>query len=117
MSSSQAKHDVFQAVADPTRRKLLKLLSNQEMSISGLSDHFPMSRTAVAKHLHILADAGLVKEKKAGREKRYRFEPEPLLELREWLNYFELFWENKLHALKLFVESDGPDKETDKKQK
>jgi DNA-binding transcriptional ArsR family regulator len=108
MSSSQAKHDVFQAVADPTRRKLLKLLSNQEMSVTVISNHFPMSRTAVSKHLHILADAGLVKERKAGRETRYSLEPEPLLELRDWLNYFELFWENKLTALKNLVESDKP---------
>lgn len=108
MASSAVKHDVFQAVADPTRRKLLKLLSNKEMSIAVISDHFPMSRTAVAKHLHILADAGLVKEKKAGREKRYTLEPEPLMELKDWLSYFELFWENKLNALKAFVESDDP---------
>lgn len=110
MSSSQAKHDVFQAVADPTRRTLLKLLSRQEMSIAVISDQFPMSRTAVAKHLHVLADAGLVKERKVGREKRYRLEPEPLMEVRDWLNYFELFWENKLHALKVYVESDDQQK-------
>jgi DNA-binding transcriptional ArsR family regulator len=118
MASSQAKHDVFQAVADPTRRKLLKLLSNQEMSITVISDHFPMTRTAVAKHLHILEDAGLVKERKTGRERRYRLEPEPLMELRDWLNYFELFWENKLNALKAFVESDDSvKKDIDKEQK
>jgi DNA-binding transcriptional ArsR family regulator len=117
MDSSQAKHDVFQAVADPTRRTLLKLLSNQEMSIAVISEHFPMSRTAVVKHLRILEDAGLVNERKAGREKRYRLKPEPLMELRDWLSYFELFWENKLNALKLFVESDMTVKESEKKQK
>lgn len=106
MASSQAKHDVFQAIADPTRRRLLILLSQQEMSVTVISDHFPISRTAVSKHLRILAEAGLVKERKAGRETRYRLEPEPLLELKDWLNYFELFWENKLNALKRFVESD-----------
>jgi DNA-binding transcriptional ArsR family regulator len=114
MASSQVKHDVFQAVADPTRRKLLKLLSNQEMSIAVISDHFPITRTAVAKHLHILEEAGLVKERKSGREKRYKLEPEPLIELRDWLSYFELFWENKLNALKAFVESDDTE---DRKQK
>ncbi|MFP5109698.1 ArsR/SmtB family transcription factor [Neobacillus sp. C211] len=106
MAASSAKHDVFQAIADPTRRKLLKLLSKEEMPVTAISEHFPISRTAVSKHLRVLADAGLVKERKAGRETRYKLEPEPLNELKDWLQYFELFWENKLSALRLFVESD-----------
>ncbi|MEH7481132.1 metalloregulator ArsR/SmtB family transcription factor [Neobacillus drentensis] len=106
MAASSAKHDVFQAIADPTRRKLLKLLSKEEMPVTAISEHFPISRTAVSKHLRVLADAGLVKERKAGRETRYKLEPEPLNELKDWLQYFELFWENKLSALRLFVEPD-----------
>jgi DNA-binding transcriptional ArsR family regulator len=106
MAAPSAKHDVFQAIADPTRRKLLKLLSKEEMPVTAISEHFPISRTAVSKHLRVLADAGLVKERKAGRETRYKLEPEPLNELKDWLQYFELFWENKLSALRLFVESD-----------
>jgi DNA-binding transcriptional ArsR family regulator len=106
MAASSVKHDVFQAIADPTRRKLLKLLSKEEMPVTAISEHFPISRTAVSKHLRVLAEAGLVKERKAGRETRYKLEPEPLFELKDWLQYFELFWENKLSALRLFVESD-----------
>ncbi|MDQ6599978.1 ArsR family transcriptional regulator [Bacillus salipaludis] len=108
MEASSAKHDVFQAIADPTRRRLLKLLSQQEMPVKDISDQFPISRTAVSKHLRVLADAGLVKERKVGRETRYKLEPEPLYELKDWLQYFEIFWENKLSALKRFVESDEP---------
>src|SRR3954468_6613161 len=111
MAAASAKHDVFQAIADPTRRKLLKLLSKEEMPVTAISEHFPISRTAVSKHLRVLADAGLVKERKAGRETRYKLEPQPLYELKDWLQYFELFWENKLSALRLFVESDGEDVE------
>ncbi|MEH7304378.1 ArsR/SmtB family transcription factor [Neobacillus drentensis] len=106
MAALSAKHDVFQAIADPTRRKLLKLLSKEEMPVTAISEHFPISRTAVSKHLRVLREAGLVKERKAGRETRYKLEPEPLFELKDWLQYFELFWENKLSALRLFVESD-----------
>ncbi|HEY2421764.1 MAG TPA: metalloregulator ArsR/SmtB family transcription factor [Neobacillus sp.] len=106
MAASQAKHDVFQAIADPTRRKMLKLLSQEEMPVMVISGHFPMSRTAVSKHLRVLADAGLVAENKVGRETRYKLNPEPLYELKDWLQYFELFWENKLDALKRYVESD-----------
>jgi DNA-binding transcriptional ArsR family regulator len=87
MTAPLPKHDVFQAIADPTRRGLLKLLVDQEMPVTVISGHFPMSRTAVSKHLRILADAGLVKERKVGRETRYRFNPDPLLELKRWLSY------------------------------
>ncbi|MDP4085914.1 MAG: metalloregulator ArsR/SmtB family transcription factor [Bacillota bacterium] len=106
MASSSVKHDVFQAIADPTRRKMLKLLSNEEMPVTSITGHFPMSRTAVSKHLRILKEAGLVKERKVGRETRYKLEAEPLYELKDWLQFFELFWENKLNALKRFVESN-----------
>jgi DNA-binding transcriptional ArsR family regulator len=104
--AASAKHDVFQAIADPTRRKLLKLLSKEEMPVTVISGFFPMTRTAVSKHLRILADAGLLKERKVGRETRYKLEPEPLYQLKDWLQYFELFWENKLIALKNLVESE-----------
>ncbi|CAG7653601.1 ArsR/SmtB family transcription factor [Paenibacillus allorhizosphaerae] len=109
-TASSPKHDVFQAVADPTRRQLLGLLVDQEMPVTVISGHFPMSRTAVSKHLRVLADAGLVKERKVGRETRYRLEPEPLLELKRWLAFYDRFWDNKLAALQRYVEqADGND--------
>lgn len=100
------RHDVFQAIADPTRRSLLRLLGEREMPVTVISEHYPMSRTAVSKHLRILADAGLVQERKSGRETRFRLTPEPLLELKEWLAYYERFWENKLSALRRYVEEE-----------
>ncbi|MCQ6560066.1 ArsR/SmtB family transcription factor [Paenibacillus mendelii] len=106
MNASPQKHDVFQAIADPTRRSLLKLLVDQEMPVTVISGHYPMSRTAVSKHLRVLAEAGLVKERKVGRETRYRLDPEPLQELKRWLSYYERYWENKLSALQRFVEDD-----------
>jgi DNA-binding transcriptional ArsR family regulator len=109
MGSPTPKHDVFQAIADPTRRKLLRLLIEQELPVTVLSGHFPMSRTAVSKHLRILSDAGLVKDRKVGRETRYRLEPEPLQELKSWLSYYERFWSNKMAALKDYVESGTED--------
>ena len=68
MADTYPKHDIFQAIADPTRRELLSLLADKEMPVTVISGHFPMSRTAVSKHLHILAEAGLVSERKVGRE-------------------------------------------------
>ncbi|HEK9100796.1 winged helix-turn-helix transcriptional regulator [Bacillus pfraonensis] len=106
MSSSTAKYDVFQAIADPTRREVLRLLTEKELPISKITDHFPMSRTAVAKHLHILSEAKLVRGRKVGREKIYCLQPEPLAELQEWLSYYEQFWNNKLSMLKYVVENE-----------
>lgn len=107
MASSAEKHDVFQAIADPTRREVLRLLAVQELPISEITSHFTMSRTAIAKHLQILSEAELVSGRKVGREKRYRLQPESLQELKQWLSYYEQFWSNKLTKLKHVVENPG----------
>ncbi len=105
MSSSTQKYDVFQAIADPTRREVLRLLAEKELPISEIAIHFPMSRTAVAKHLQVLSEAELVSGHKVGRERIYRLHPEPLTELKQWLSFYEKFWENKLSILKHIVEN------------
>ncbi len=85
------------------------MLVDQEMPVNAISGHFPMTRTAVSKHLRILADAGLVKERKVGRETRYRLDADPLLELKRWLAFYERYWENKLEVLKRYVEAEEPE--------
>ncbi|MFY0804889.1 ArsR/SmtB family transcription factor [Peribacillus frigoritolerans] len=106
MSASE-KHDVFQAIADPTRRKVLQLLAEGDLPISEITSHFTMSRTAIAKHLHILSEAELVSGRKVGREKRFRLQPEPLAELKQWLSFYDQFWDNKLSILKHVIENSG----------
>ena len=106
MQASQARYDVFQAVADPTRRKILKLLADKEMPIASITEKFPITRTAINKHLYVLSEAGLVSSEKIGRETRYTLQPEPLQELQQWISFFEIYWDNKLSALKNFVETD-----------
>ncbi|KOR80693.1 ArsR family transcriptional regulator [Bacillus sp. FJAT-21352] len=106
MSASE-KHDVFQAIADPTRRKVLQLLAEGDLPISEITSHFSMSRTAIAKHLHILSEAELVSGRKVGREKRFRLQPEPLVELKQWLSFYDQFWDNKLSILKHVIENSG----------
>ncbi|MFB4475351.1 ArsR/SmtB family transcription factor [Oceanobacillus caeni] len=103
----QPRHDVFQAIADPTRRNMLKLLAEKEMSIAEITEHFPISRTAVNKHLHILSNTGLVRSRRVGRETRYTLRPEPLIEIQNWLTFFEHYWDEKLAVLKRFVEEDN----------
>ena len=101
-----SKYDVFQAIADPTRRKMLKLLADKEMSIAAITKCFPMSRTAVNKHLLVLFQAGLVTRQRHGKETRYKLQPEPLVKLKDWLVFFEQYWDEKLSVLKEYVEDD-----------
>ncbi|MGM1045654.1 MAG: ArsR/SmtB family transcription factor [Bacillota bacterium] len=106
MEASASKHDVFQAIADPTRRRLLKLLADEEMPIAALTACFPITRTAINKHLKVLNEAGLVSSQRVGRETRYMLQPEPLAEIKQWLAFFDEYWDDRLAALKEFVESD-----------
>ncbi|MCX7572374.1 metalloregulator ArsR/SmtB family transcription factor [Tumebacillus sp. DT12] len=100
--------DVFDAIADPTRRQLLRLLADhEELSVTGLTSHFAISRPAVSKHLAILEEAGLVAEEKVGRERRYRLNAEPLREVEDWLAFYEQFWARKLRALDDYLKGNA----------
>ncbi|WP_342515149.1 metalloregulator ArsR/SmtB family transcription factor [Sporosarcina sp. FSL K6-1522] len=106
MADESQKYDVFQAIADPTRRKLLELLADKKLSITIISSHFTMSRTAVTKHLHVLESAGLVTSQKVGREKLFCLEAQPLQTLQSWLEFFDQFWDDKLSVLKKVIENE-----------
>ncbi|WP_409296287.1 ArsR/SmtB family transcription factor [Peribacillus sp. SCS-26] len=107
VEETSSAHDVFRAVADPVRRRMLKLLSDKELPIAAISDCFPISRTGVKKHLIFLSDAGLVRHRKVGREMRYTLNAEPLAEIKDWLSFFEEYWDDRLAALKDYVENDS----------
>lgn len=100
------EHDVFQAIADPSRRAMLKLLAEGELPIAAIAERFPISRTAVNKHLHMLANAGLVDSRRVGRQTRYRLRAEPLKQIGDWLSFFESYWDDKLSALREWVEEE-----------
>ena len=105
--SPAPKHDVYQAIADSSRREMLMLLARNDASIKEISEHFTISRTAIVKHLNVLSDANLVSDRKSGRSKIYSLQPEQLTEVKEWLSYFEKFWDNKLLMLRHMVENDA----------
>jgi DNA-binding transcriptional ArsR family regulator len=104
MSALAVHQDVFQAVADHTRREIIHLLAGQNLSIAAIAANFPISRTAVNKHLHVLASAGLVSRQEVGRETRYQLQGEPLQEIQQWVSDYERYWENHLDALREYVE-------------
>jgi len=106
MTQPAVKYDVFQAIADPTRRHILQLLALRNKPISLIAENFAIRRTAVVKHLTILEQAELVSSQKKGREKIYTLHVERLKELEVWLQYFDLFWDNKLAQLQSMVEEE-----------
>ncbi len=87
------RRDIFQALADPTRRAILGLLAVQPMTPAALAAHFESSRQAVSKHLKMLDECELLKSKQEGREVYYRFEAKKLKEVDRWLRPFRTLWE------------------------
>ena len=106
MQLQKPKSDVFHGIADPTRRDILRMVGGNEMSIAVIKKHFSISRNAVNKHLNVLFSAGLVEKEKIGRETRYILKPQSLLQIKDWLKYFDKYWDEKLQALKELVESE-----------
>jgi DNA-binding transcriptional ArsR family regulator len=100
--------DVYSAVADPTRRKLLRMLAEvDELSLHEITARFALGRTAVSKHLAVLKAAGLVADRKAGRETRYHLNAAPLREIQEWLIFYERFWTERIDRLKSLLEEEN----------
>lgn len=95
------RQDVFAALASPVRRELLRLLLDGPRPVRDLADQFPgMRRPSVSEHLKVLKDAGLVAERKRGRQRFYHLEAAPLREVSEWLTPYERFWRERLAALR-----------------
>jgi DNA-binding transcriptional ArsR family regulator len=93
------KRDVFQAIADPTRRAIIALVAVQAMTPNAIAEHFDTSRQAVSKHLRILTECELVQQEQKGREIYYRLEIEKMKEIDEWLEQYRQIWESRFEQL------------------
>ena len=93
------KRDVFQAIADPTRRAILALVAMQAMTPNAIAEHFDTSRQAVSKHLRILAECKVVRQEQRGREIYYSLEIEKMREIDEWLEQYRKIWESRYEQL------------------
>ncbi|MDR6940762.1 ArsR/SmtB family transcription factor [Mucilaginibacter pocheonensis] len=91
--------DPFQALADPGRRAILMMLSQNRQSINTIAGNFDISRPAVSKHIKVLYEAGLVQIKDSGRERYCELNPDGFNEVKKWLDYFDQFWRTKLQNL------------------
>jgi DNA-binding transcriptional ArsR family regulator len=88
--------DVFRAISDPTRRGLLDLIAKKSLPVKVLAQEFAMTRPAISQHLRVLTEAGLIVEKKAGREHHYQLQAGPLSHVHDWVQQYECFWQNRL---------------------
>lgn len=112
--SSGAVDDVFAALANPTRRELLRLLLDEgEQPMQQLASHFAMRRPSVSEHLKVLKDAGLVDQHRSGRERYYRLEAAPLMEVSEWLSPYERFWRERMTSLRELLDEGDAGEDAD----
>jgi DNA-binding transcriptional ArsR family regulator len=93
------RRDVFQAIADPTRRAIIALIALQAMTPNALAEHFDSSRQAVSKHIKILIECQLVKQEQSGREIYYQLDTEKMKEIDQWLEQFRKIWESRFNQL------------------
>lgn len=100
--------DVFNAIADPTRREIIDLLAGQSLPVNEVAERFDMSRPAVSKHIKILNECGLVVIRKKGRKRYCRADTRKLLEVIEWAQRYKKFWNERLDALEQALGDDQP---------
>lgn len=97
----------FRALADPTRRDIVRLLAETDMTIAQLTERYDMTRAAVRKHLTVLSDGGLITIEPRGRERVSRLNPAGLAPVLDWLAWFDRFWDDRLTDLKSAIERDA----------
>lgn len=96
----------FHVLADPTRRAVLDLLRGGSRAAGEIAHAFPVSRPAISRHLRLLRRANLVRERRRGRHRFYRLNPQPLQAVDQWLEQYRVFWEARLAGLKAYVEAE-----------
>lgn len=99
----ETRRDVFQAIADPTRRAIIGMIAKEPVNVNTIAEQFDVSRQAISLHLKILAECGLLNMKQQGRERICEAKLEKLNEVNEWVAQYQQFWESKLNALGKFL--------------
>ena len=98
------RRDVFQAIADPTRREIISLIAHQSLHLNSVAEKFDMSRPAISKHIKILTECGLITIKQEGRHRYCEAKLEKLNEISIWVEQYRKFWTQKLDALETYLE-------------
>ena len=105
------RRDVFQAIADPTRREIIALIAHQSLNVNAVAGSFDVSRTAIYKHVKILTECGLVVIRQEGRERYYEAKLDKLHEVSEWVEQYQQFWNARLDALENYLNQMGEKKQ------
>jgi DNA-binding transcriptional ArsR family regulator len=113
----EARRDVFQAIADPTRRQIIGMVALQPLTLNTIAEKFDVSRQAVSLHVKILNECGLVSITRQGRERYCKAELDGLNEVSVWIEQYRRFWEKKLDALELYLDKIQKTKKYAKRKK
>ena len=97
------RRDVFQAIADPTRREILGMIAHKSLNINSVTENFDISRAAIYKHMKILTECGLLEIKQQGRERYCEGRLEKLNEISDWVAQYREFWETRLDSLESYL--------------
>lgn len=101
--TTESRRDVFQAIADPTRRKIIDLLSHEKMNLKAIADHFDISRPAISQQIKILDECGIIKTEREGRETFCSIQPKELKKIVDWAGKYAELWENRIDSFEVYV--------------
>ena len=108
--SLAARRDVFQAIADPTRRQIINLVAHRSMNLNAIADNFEISRPAISQHIKILTECGMIVIKQVGRERFCEAKLDSLNEVADWIDQYRQMWQEKFNSLDKYlskVQSDN----------
>ena len=97
------RRDVFQAIADPTRREIINLVAYQSLNLNAIADNFEVSRPAISNHIKILSECGIILIEQIGRERYCRIQPRNLKEVSDWIGQYESLWEKKIDSFEKYL--------------
>jgi len=102
--SLEARRDVFQAIADPTRRQIINLIAQQSLNLNAIAENFEISRPAISQHIRVLTECGIVVIRKQGRERYCEAKLEALSEVSNWVDQYRHFWNEKFNSLDRYLQ-------------
>jgi DNA-binding transcriptional ArsR family regulator len=99
----ETRRDVFQAIADPTRREIIHLIAQHPMNLNAIADNFDISRPAISNHIKILEECGIINVEQVGRERHCTIQPGNLKEVATWIGQYQVLWEEKLDSFEKYL--------------
>lgn len=109
------RRDVFQAIADPTRREILNMIAYKPLNVNAVAENFDVSRAAIYKHMKMLTECGLIVVTQQGRERYCEAKLDKLSEVSDWVEQYRKVWDNRLDALEIYLDKLQSNKKTKRK--